>query len=265
VIATPWCWWVVFLPCWPFPASVGRLPPIAITIAPDSLLHPQRPHLQLPCASWRSLLGLEGTRLLSRLLQRPNAGWTGCAHWYGKAWNAAFGAAGLGLLDTLAGWCWGWALASCQPGFIPQEDDSQVRGVRGLPVVDSNAAARAGWWRRSGRWWPTQKLVGSATSTRPPVGDSASKQRHLSSCAYNRWSTGTPKQQQQRTSPQRLGLAWRTDPRATVLLSSLPCGGFQQRGGVELETARHQRRRPISATSRPRCGASIASANATDA
>jgi len=56
-------------------------------------------------------------------------------------------------------------LASCQPAFIPQEDDSQVRRVVVLPVVPSLRSTERGW-KKVPEVVAEKKLVGgSATST----------------------------------------------------------------------------------------------------
>jgi len=110
VIATPWCW------CWSFPAGAGHSGSVPARLNPTdrestigaTILFSTLNALTLPpvAASLAARPCWKEPRLAEPALQRPNAGWTGCATGTAKALERSFRRRRLVLLDYSAGWCW---------------------------------------------------------------------------------------------------------------------------------------------------------------
>jgi hydrophobe/amphiphile efflux-1 (HAE1) family protein len=136
VIATSLVLVVVFLPVLAMPGSVGRLyQPIAITISATILFSTINALTFTPVASsWLLQHGWTEPLWMRRLLDRPQRWIHRLGEQYGRALDRSFRWRRrilLGLLGSLI--LAGWGLGQLPTAFIPQEDDSQIRGVVALP------------------------------------------------------------------------------------------------------------------------------------
>ncbi len=136
VIATSLVLVVVFLPVLAMPGSVGRLYlPIAITISATILFSTINALTFTPVASsWLLQHGWKEPHWLRRFLDRPQRWMHRLGEQYGRALDRSFRWRRRILLGLLGGLILaGWGLGQLPTAFIPQEDDSQIRGVVVLP------------------------------------------------------------------------------------------------------------------------------------
>ncbi|MCX5932033.1 MAG: efflux RND transporter permease subunit, partial [Cyanobacteria bacterium] len=136
VIATSLVLVVVFLPVLVMPGSVGRLyQPIAITISAAILFSTINALTFTPvAASWLLAHGWKEPRWLLRMLAHPQRLFDSLGRLYGRALERCFRWRRLLLVGMAAGLILAvWGLGQLPTGFIPQEDDGQVRGVVLLP------------------------------------------------------------------------------------------------------------------------------------
>ncbi len=136
VIATSLVLVVVFLPVLAMPGSVGRLyQPIAITISATILFSTINALTFTPVASsWLLQHGWKEPRWMRRLLDRPQRWIHRLGEQYGRSLDRSFRWRRRILLGLLGGLVLaGWGLGQLPTAFVPQEDDSQIRGVVVLP------------------------------------------------------------------------------------------------------------------------------------
>ncbi|MCT0229272.1 efflux RND transporter permease subunit [Synechococcus sp. CS-1324] len=136
VIATSLVLVVVFLPVLAMPGSVGRLyQPIALTISATILFSTINALTFTPVASaWLLTHGWREPARLQKLMQRPQIWLEQLGHHYGRALDRSFRYRRLVLLGLAGGLMLAvWGLGQLPTGFIPQEDDGQIRGVVALP------------------------------------------------------------------------------------------------------------------------------------
>ena len=140
VIATSLVLVVVFLPVLLMPGSVGRLyQPIAVVIGSSILLSMVNALSFTPVAATVLLgrkPGSEPRQLakLQRFLKRTEGWLIALQHPYQRALEGVLGQRRLVVIGLLVGLLvTGFGLRSLPTGFIPQEDDGQIRGVLVLP------------------------------------------------------------------------------------------------------------------------------------
>jgi len=236
------------------------------------LFHPQRPHLhsrgcQLAARPW-----LEGNPIAEAgCCSAPKRCWDRLRHWYGKALEPQPFAPPPGAASDYSragGWRAAGPWPACQTGFIPQEDDSQVRRRRWCSRLCLTCAAPSGCVEKVGRCPSGRRKAGCGSANfyaAAPFGDSAPNRGIFLPCALQPLSRGaTPKKQATKPSPNGWGRHARTDPEATVLLECPPpLRGFSSGGGagafelldISGGPAQSQRLRGRG------CGAFIAAAN----
>ena len=136
VIATSLVLVVVFLPVLLMPGSVGRLyQPIAVVIGSSILLSMVNALSFTPVAATVLLgrkPGSEPRQLakLQRFLKRTEGWLIALQHPYQRALEGVLGQRRLVVIGLLVGLLvTGFGLRSLPTGFIPQEDDGQIRGV----------------------------------------------------------------------------------------------------------------------------------------
>jgi len=270
VIATSLVLVVVFLPVLAIPGSVGRLyQPIAITIGATILFSTLNALTFTPvAASWLLGHGWKEPDWLSRLLQRPQRWLDRLRHWYGKALERSFRRRRLVLLGLLGGLVLaGWGLGQLPTGFIPQEDDSQVRGVVVLPGGASLRSTER-VVEKVRQVVAEEKLVrvGNFYAGRS-FGRQRPKQRHLLPAPTTAGAAGQRQRKQQRSHrPTAGGGHARTDPRGHGAAECpSPRAGIQQRGGLELELLDISGGRLNLSDFEAEVRSFIAAANATDA
>ena len=270
VIATSLVLVVVFLPVLAIPGSVGRLyQPIAITIGATILFSTLNALTFTPvAASWLLGHGWKEPDWLSRLLQRPQRWLDRLRHWYGKALERSFRRRRLVLLGLLGGLVLaGWGLGQLPTGFIPQEDDSQVRGVVVLPGGASLRSTER-VVEKVRQVVAEEKLVrvGNFYAGRS-FGDSAPNRGIFFLRLQPLEQRGNAKENSNEAIAQRLGAAMREQiPEATVLLSvPPPVRGFSSEGGLELELLDISGGRLNLSDFEAEVRSFIAAANATDA
>ena len=240
VIATSLVLVAVFLPVLAMAGSVGRLyQPIAITISATILFSTINALTFTPVASaWLLAHGWREPARLKRLLHQPQVWLERLGLHYGRALDRSFRRRRLVLLGLAGGIVLTlWGLGQLPTGFIPQEDEGQIRGVVVLPGGASIQATEAVLEQVRERVVKEPMVRIANFYAGRSFGDSAPNRGIFFIRLKDMSERGTGRENSNVAVAERLGRRLRADITEAAVQVSVPptVRGFGGEGGLELE------------------------------